>query len=80
MMKDPLNNLIDFMKDFLTLLITLLFLELFTRKMLCKLLICRLEKIVYLFADILSLVRKSLLKNVDSFRYPNVTYIANIKK
>ncbi|EDZ49025.1 hypothetical protein BCAH1134_C0545 (plasmid) [Bacillus cereus AH1134] len=37
MMKDPLNNLIDFIKDFLSLLITLLNPELFTRKMLCKL-------------------------------------------
>ncbi len=37
MMKDPLNNLIDFMKDLLPLLITLLNPELFTRKMLCKL-------------------------------------------
>ncbi|MBZ8121699.1 hypothetical protein COI69_32500 [Bacillus cereus] len=80
MMKDPLNNLIDFMKDFLTLLITLLHPELFTRKMLCKLLICRLDEIVYQFTDILSLVRKSLLKNVDSFRYPNITHITNIKK
>jgi len=80
MMKDPLNNLIDFMKDFLPLLITLLNLELFTRKILCKLMICRLDKIVYQFADILSLVRKSLLKNVDSFRYLSITYITNIKK
>ncbi|AGG05534.1 hypothetical protein bthur0003_63190 [Bacillus thuringiensis serovar thuringiensis str. T01001] len=37
MMKDPLNNLIDFMKDFLSLLIILLKPGLFTRKMLCKL-------------------------------------------
>ncbi|ARJ22175.1 hypothetical protein B7492_13455 [Bacillus mycoides] len=80
MMKDPLNNLVDFMKDFLPLLITLVNSELFTRKMLCKLLICQLDKIVYQFADILSLARKSPLKNVDSSRYLNITYIANIKK
>jgi hypothetical protein len=80
MMKDPLNNLIDFMKEFLSLLITLLNPGLFTRKMLCKLSFSLRDKIVYQFSDILSLVRKSLLKNVDSFRYLNITYITNIKK
>lgn len=48
MMKDPLNNLIDFIKHFPSLLITLLNAVLFTRKMLCKLSICQLDKIVYL--------------------------------